>query len=450
MLITSPPRKRLLFLSIIAVIISACFLNASPMILGWAPAFKQGEKESTTIQSPKIQSPAFFVYEDAVFYPNLCRNQSSKYPRAYYIDVMDFWLQQLLVHPRRVDDPEEAKIIFIPFNADDSFAAGSCNGKSHYDRIQSVIDFLLQSPIFTRKFGRDHIWPIGHWRLHFRNGTGIFNASMPSIISNMTISSFIDWNLNLGYPHYGIDIRFQEGKQRLQNIWRIMQYWRCTVTAPIFTLPSAWASEVSFESWKMRKIMIHYRGKGKNCSSYPSWKDPNDVRHAVDRLRDTIPDSLFEHDRHDSEQEFGEELKDSKFCLSLRCDDPLASRFYDSLAAGCIPVVISEGWLLAVAPFAQQINYMSFSIHIPESLYWYDPVAAMRFVYNHQEQHLQQMYENLITARKVLLWQHPESVTVDYALRSVESKCMGSNDLYVPQVIGTDQSELPKLINGYF
>ncbi|KAI8100227.1 hypothetical protein M9434_007189 [Picochlorum sp. BPE23] len=72
-----------------------------------------------------------YIYDDPVFFPDLCRNQSSgKYPRSYYFDVMDLWLEQLHSHPSRVKIPQKASKIFVPFNVDDSFAAGTCKGST--------------------------------------------------------------------------------------------------------------------------------------------------------------------------------------------------------------------------------------------------------------------------------------------------------------------------------
>ena len=122
---------------------------------------------------------------------------------------------------------------------------------------------------------------------------------------------------------------------------------------------------------------------------------------------------IIERDYATSPQAYAKELAASKYCLVLRCDDPQTSRFYDSIAAGCIPIVISDGFHLVVvrwkptpsiarepivtqkcqhsvsaltlahfaaqAPFSSVVNYASFSVTIPESMWMKDVGSAARF-----------------------------------------------------------------------
>ena len=72
---------------------------------------------------------------------------------------------------------------------------------------------------------------------------------------------------------------------------------------------------------------------------------------------DTIRDSAW----------YDEKMQSSKFCLVLRGDTTSSKRFFSAVAAGCVPVVISDGLRL---PFADVgiVDYSSFVLFFPESI----------------------------------------------------------------------------------
>lgn len=402
-----------------------CIACSCSLLLVFAQVAKSQEND---------EQYSFYIYEGEAFFPDLCREENGTFatvlPRSYYFDVMDFWLRDLNQHPWRTTDPELADMFFIPFNMDDSFAAGDCKGVSHFARVKNVVQALGASSTYRKNFGWDHVWPIGHYRLIFRNAAGLIPEGYKGILSNMTVTRFMDWKLSLGHKDYGITWQ-QEIK--LAGLWRLHHFWRCTVSTPIFTPDNVWAddTDLSFDKWKQRDIFFHYRGKGRNCSSYGTAIDVNDLRYAATDgwkkhypdPNNVFPNSIFSHERAPGDS-FGAELKSSRFCLVLRCDDPLASRFYDAIAAGCIPVVISDGWLLTVAPFVEKINYHSFAIIVPESIYWYDAVGALRFAYSHEDSHLQTLYKNLLQERKKLLWRHEQRSVATLSLQQIKSDCL--------------------------
>jgi hypothetical protein len=82
-------------------------------------------------------------------------------------------------------------------------------------------------------------------------------------------------------------------------------------------------------------------------------------------------------------------LQDSHFCIHLRGDTPTSRRFYDSIAAGCLPIVVSdallshnrEGGVAAGAnlPFrlGGRINYTSWVTFIKEADWTADPLGEL-------------------------------------------------------------------------
>jgi Exostosin family len=62
---------------------------------------------------------------------------------------------------------------------------------------------------------------------------------------------------------------------------------------------------------------------------------------------------------------YNQQLLSSKFCLVLRGDTTSSKRLFSSIAAGCVPVIISDGLKI---PFATIIDYSTFTLTFPESI----------------------------------------------------------------------------------
>ena len=361
--------------------------------------------------------PKVYVYEEPVFFPDLCKTRNGPEKRSYYFDVMGFWLSGLGSYSRRTKDPDDADVLLIPFNVDDSFHAGKCKGKTHFDRLLAVVEFLKGCKSFQKRYGEDHFWPILGFRMTFRNTSGYFPKGMHTFVHNMTLARYLDWHLHMDGMYYGI-----EDTARLKNMWRIIQPWRCTISSPI-AMEQDILAPIDFKSWKNRDTLLYYRGRGRNSSSYPTWKNPNDVRNATEKLKGVIPSALVDCNHAENRSTYITEIQNSKFCLVIRSDDPQTSRFYDAISAGCIPVLISEGWSLTVAPFVSSVDYESFTITIPESMFWYDPIASARFIYSLSEGRLKRMLDALSHYRKMLLWSMSPADVVSAAFIQYKIDC---------------------------
>ena len=64
-----------------------------------------------------------------------------------------------------------------------------------------------------------------------------------------------------------------------------------------------------------------------------------------------------------SSHQYVRELREAQYCLHLRGDTSTSRRIYDALAAGCVPVIISDDSHL---PFKSQIDWDSFTVSINE------------------------------------------------------------------------------------
>jgi hypothetical protein len=91
-------------------------------------------------------------------------------------------------------------------------------------------------------------------------------------------------------------------------------------------------------------------------------------------------------------------------------------RFFDAVAAGCVPVIINDAWIVAVAPFASRVNYNAFTITVPETVWAGDSAAAAHLIYNRPLGERRRMFESLIRAQRELLWRHENSNVATNAL----------------------------------
>ena len=70
-----------------------------------------------------------------------------------------------------------------------------------------------------------------------------------------------------------------------------------------------------------------------------------------------------ENQGHFAAAKYAQELLRSEYCIHFRGDTTTSRRLYDAIAAGCVPVIISDNTHL---PFTSSINWAAFTITIPE------------------------------------------------------------------------------------
>eukprot|EP00039_Didymoeca_costata_P010841 m.147006 g.147006 ORF g.147006 m.147006 type:complete len:455 (-) comp14980_c0_seq1:3233-4597(-) len=376
----------------------------------------------------------FYLYNSEEFNRSVCRAPeeytNEELPRIAYWCVGREWLRQAKAHPWRVLDPHKAKVFIVAFDVCDSFATrGKCEGMLHVNRVDSVFEYLKASPWFQKSGGRDHFWAIMHITLppamigKKKWSTGnIKHAFFPNypqndLIRNMSIGRYVSYHLTLNDKRFGF-------KPQQRDWLREEEKWGCTIVLPVISPRSVWVDDqdTSFEAWQQRSTFLYFRGNGGYGGGCFMKNGEQARKVAVDFGKKNISfpkPSILTNSHASSPTGYYEEIKNAQYCLVFACDDPQTSRFFDALAAGCIPVVINDAWRVAVAPFASRVNYDSFVITIPESAWMRDPATAAHLIYNHPPGVQRRRYNAMLSERQYLSWRHPKPNVVQRVIQEV-------------------------------
>ncbi|CAM9513927.1 unnamed protein product [Phaeothamnion confervicola] len=373
------------------------------------------------------QRVPFFIYEDPVYRPKLCHNPM--FGDSYTFFYHDF-LEQAFVHPWRVKNPLHADVFVVPFDVDRSFDAALsprpelrrdagghalCEGVSHKERIAAAIAKLRASRFFKRKGGADHYWGMGSWRI--REFSNLRDAYFPykdyDVLSKMMVGHFMNMRVREPLP----PARDPKLPRPTRFHWfdYFKDHWGCSIVMPVTVASELWVPDETYEEWKARPTSIFYRGKSRDCHDMVAAAARNRTLEVADR----IPDAIISRGHA---PDYPREIRGSRFCLVLGCDNPQTSRFFDAMAAGCIPVTINNGYRLVVAPFSRLINYDSFSIDIQETIVLEDPYLAMRYVLEEHEAAVKDLHRALMAERSKLLWSHPYSDVASWAFRQMKTQ----------------------------
>jgi hypothetical protein len=91
----------------------------------------------------------------------------------------------------------------------------------------------------------------------------------------------------------------------------------------------------------------------------------------------------------------------STFCLAPRGDTASSRRVYESMAAGCIPVIIADDLAL---PFARRLHYDEFSVRVSEREALTHPLRVLQTLREMPAAKVRAMHEALLRARPSFLW----------------------------------------------
>lgn len=224
------------------------------------------------------------------------------------------------------------------------------------------------------------------------------------------------------------------GFKAQQRDWlREEERWGCTVVMPVVNPRRLWSPDThTFEDWSKRTTFLYFRGNnglGGGCYMKNGEKARAKALELGKRNLDYGKQTILSNSHAEGgKTAYQDEIMDAQYCLVFACDDPQTSRFFDAVAAGCIPVVINDAWRVSVAPFASQINYDRFTITIPEFVWMGDPAAAVHLIMHHPAAVHRRRYEALMQARPEIMWRHPQSNVATRVLRDI-NECFERSEL---------------------
>ena len=325
------------------------------------------------------------------------------------------------------DNPDEADWFYVPFDADRSYGAHvrEC-GQNHLVRLTSVLDALERSLHYQRYRGADHVWCLGGWELTAA-GIGVlpYFPFRRELIHNMALLRYADQRVHLsGTQPRDDDAEFRPSGSKFNPFkiltdtrikpawWRQGQDHRCTVNIPSRSLPAIGkhhatiANHQSLEEWEQaRPYKFHFVGVGDYPYSTGQQEGVHRLLAVWGKMVKQLPPSMVFHtpDRIPPD-EFAESLAKSQFCLMIRGDDPCRSRFADALSAGCIPVIISDGFFTYCGSGRMIHNYDAFTIRIPESVWLVDGLAWLMWAVTMPRAELRFMHASMMDARPKLVY----------------------------------------------
>jgi hypothetical protein len=339
---------------------------------------------------------------------------------GYFITVNRL-KHQLRALPNALASPEKAELFVIDFDVDASFDAGDCQGTSHAERLEQYVTALLASPIYLKHSQQQHFWIMLSWML--RPGmeskqTRYFPVALRKRVqlSSITLGRYLTARIS----------KHRRVKESLAEVWRgetldTGHYLHCVVAVPVVTPESLYVPNLTFRHWQQRPLELFFRDRGNKACLRDSAAR---LRHLALTNLTTGDNRVIDKHHAASPTAYQSEMKSAKYCLVIRCDDPQTSRFVDSLAAGCIPIIVNDLFISMAAPFHTHINYPAFAIFIPEAKWLASPEAALQ-IFALYETPLEQARRVAALAhyRDALLWSSPRSITGLMAVHEALQTC---------------------------
>lgn len=266
-------------------------------------------------------------------------------PMAQFYAEIELY-RQLSSHPARVRDPALAELFYVPILPHLDADAGGCNGTSHRLRMSHIAATLRASPYWQRSNGTNHMW-------------ACTCVMMKAMVTNEL------WSLLRTAVHAVHSVPRGHASPS-----------RCQIAIP-YSNPTFASVSAAAQDWRIpgrpRPILAHFRGRIMNRVRSVLVKrygpQPGHVIEAAHpataarcNLNKCSAKAKAAH-AFPSQQAHLDEMTRSVFCLVPAGDSPPSSRLYLAVAAGCIPVLISDAFEGA---FSSTVPWSTFSLRFPE------------------------------------------------------------------------------------
>eukprot|EP00933_Yihiella_yeosuensis_P050358 TRINITY_DN48164_c0_g1_i1.p1 TRINITY_DN48164_c0_g1~~TRINITY_DN48164_c0_g1_i1.p1 ORF type:complete len:492 (+),score=53.78 TRINITY_DN48164_c0_g1_i1:94-1569(+) len=280
-------------------------------------------------------------------------------------NTADIWIHRILEkHPLRTSNPNEASMFFIPFYGflssyfsgitkpstagPSASATCGCAGRGHYDRLSELAEILQRSEHF-RERPEAHIMPVSFWAVARESVEP--RLAPPSVITG-PLFKLLQKSILLVYePKFGSMESLDDHKKWPGKLVTIPYVAKSSLTAPPLT---------SLGPLGAREISFFFQGTIHSAYS-PNLKTRQRLAEAFHK----VPGArIIDTNKHYEGNSYEAGMSRSSFCPVLQGDTPTSSRLFDAIAAGCLPLVISDGVSL---PFSDFLDWPSFSVQLPSS-----------------------------------------------------------------------------------
>ncbi|CAA7390858.1 unnamed protein product [Spirodela intermedia] len=252
--------------------------------------------------------------------------------------------ETLLRSPVRTLDPHAANFFFVPVYVSCNFSTANGFPALGHARslLSSAVDFISsRHPFWGLRGGADHVFVASH-------DYGACFHAMEDVAVAEGIPEFLRRSIIL--QTFGVD-----RPHACQDVEHVL--------IPPYVPPELLQRPAppSVATPPVRDIWVYFRGKmevhPKNISGRIYG---NGVRTEIWRRYGGDRRFFLKRKRHDG---FRSEMARSVFCLCPRGWAPWSPRLVESVAVGCVPVVIADGIRL---PFSNAVRWDHISLRVPE------------------------------------------------------------------------------------
>ncbi|KAJ1624251.1 exostosin family-domain-containing protein [Pavlovales sp. CCMP2436] len=313
---------------------------------------------------------------------------------------------RLLTHPQRVRNASLANAFYLPLMEYLSWKMQQCHGQSHEERVFEAYTALRRQPWFAKYRGQDHFWVSSKSHAFGPDLVGTPYANVTVSISmkkrlrplskalrRSTVgrmkpfgrlrpkspsSSVGKCTFDVGHQPNQECLRVFEKIDRSQPRKRLIYFaGSFDVCCTGKMIRCRLAGLVPLTDGDADTLLVPSRGargSGRECTEKALVKvaqkrgvDVETVAASYSHIADGPTKNRYLTMAH--------YMSETVFCLAPAGDICTSSRFYSSIAAGCIPVVLCDGLKAAFFDF---VNYNDFLFRYDTTLFMEDPMGLMR------------------------------------------------------------------------
>jgi len=276
----------------------------------------------------------------------------------------DIWMHKLLEnHSSRTYNMSEARMFYVPFYGflssffsglqsespagPDSTSKRGCKGVSHWDRARNLSAFLGNQTMFQQHPER-HLMTVSFWAVA-QDTTANYPPLAPPCVVVGELFEKLQKSVLFVY------------EQQFASMEKVDEHknWAGTlISLPYVSKPSL-VNNAPTTTLGHRDITFFFQGSLHHA--HENSGHGLKLRQELAAVFENQPGSLIvDTAKHYTGNSYERGMQRASFCLVLEGDTPTSARLFDSIAAGCVPLILSDEITL---PFASQLNWTEFSVH---------------------------------------------------------------------------------------